>query len=308
MKTQATQTEACLGRKPLPTNINLSPRTIHRVCNLTWKCMFNTAKFLFQVTMVSQGAQTNGISGRKLIKSFSEAGSKFSYDLSPPVIDHEPLQRTQSDEPPRSPFITQSPPLLPPPSDSSSLSRSDHDSDSESKREIFIDFKPQVTPAVGKRPLTKTASDGEILVERKATRSDKVSVSHENILGSSTEEERRCFTPYFRTSPIRHEGICHPLEETVVYSSLSFEENNSNLHQDSLDEEFHENLIYNRGYLRENECRVEFSPSDECVVPSVCLERRLSPFASSDSLANDVRCELFLVLKFLKNMLFSFFF
>ncbi|XP_024084743.1 uncharacterized protein LOC106669477 isoform X2 [Cimex lectularius] len=122
MKTQATQTEVCLGRKPLPPNyLSLSPRTVQRV------------------RMVSQGAQTNGEKGptRQLMKSYSEVG-KFATSPPniPPLEIHEPIQRTQSDEP-RSPYLPTSP------------------------KEIFINFEP--LEKRGKKRLAKTLSDGEIL-------------------------------------------------------------------------------------------------------------------------------------------------
>ncbi|CAH1984285.1 unnamed protein product [Acanthoscelides obtectus] len=303
MKTQATQTEIGLGRKPLPySHINLSPKTAQRV------------------KMVSQGAQTNGYigfnGGRKLVKSFSEVGDKFGAQMTregefqefDSIPDHEPLQRTQSDEPPRSPFIVDVPsnfvlppeppaPIVPPfnPLQSDTSSLSNQSEDSESKREIFIDFKPQLPAAkASKKALIKTMSDGEILLEQR--KSQKVndndcvvpekptSVSHENI---TAEDEPINFRPYFQKAPIRNEGICRPLEENI-YSSLDAGIQG----QDSIDEEFHENIIYNRIFLnRQDSNAVKETRQGESVVPSVRFmpDSKLSPFTSNDSLNNDAR-------------------
>lgn len=63
--------------------------------------------------MVSQGAQTNGDknNARRLMKSYSEVGGQFGATATTTAggttnaESHEPLQRTQSEEPPRYPIL-----------------------------------------------------------------------------------------------------------------------------------------------------------------------------------------------------------
>lgn len=306
--------------------------------------------------MVSQGAQTNGMllfNGRKLMKSYSEAGGKFTTDeLEPPSIDHEPLQRTQSEEPPRSPFLVKTPspspdfeteetktevdevveteevvPVAPVPQndDTSSIPRSDHDStDSETKsqKEIIIDFEPQIPSSpLKKKPLLKTSSDGEILLDkRRAERKaeDVVflptknisSVSHDNICVE--QPEQRSFVPYFQNSPIRHENIFRDLNNGhPIFSSVENDNDTTSFRaQDSLDEEFHENLIYGELFRKQSSSTSDPevhethhsrnasnspSPEEDGVVPTLHLlpEEKSSPFASTDSLANDLRYVFF---------------
>ncbi|XP_050301865.1 uncharacterized protein LOC126740017 isoform X5 [Anthonomus grandis grandis] len=295
MKTQATQTDTVLAKKAVPSaHISFSPKSLQRA------------------KMVSQAAQTNGFNGRKLTKSISEAGSTFASPLNKDrgffvdYPDHEPVHRTQSDEPPRSPFLTTPAPNPfirenPSQSETSSLSKSeDHESEdsTDPKKEIFIDYKPQLPYTQTKKPLVKTFSDGVILTEKKnyfisedrvvpSVRPTYTSMSHENLhLLDSTQLECK---PHFQKAPIKDEGVCPmPLEENI-YSSVDAGLQS----QDSIDEEFHENYMLNRQESIETDIEAiceRISLGDESIVPSVYFQHtKFSPFASNDSLANEAR-------------------
>ncbi|XP_043471247.1 uncharacterized protein LOC122504277 isoform X1 [Leptopilina heterotoma] len=306
MKAQATQTDVPTGFRRIPP-VTLSPRTIHRV------------------KMVSQGAQTNGIcNGRKLTKSYSEAGH-FGSPLGhmKEEGDHEPLQRTQSEEPPRSPFMVDTPPHSPQTIkeqfQNGDISKGHFDLDDQ---EILIDFKPApVSPdaramldRISKPirrfiPLQKTLSDGEIRVERR------------ELIGETGEPS------YPHTCRRNHEDPWNRnIRAHVQFSStpddLSFLRVSSP-QDDPLEEEFHENII-RRGLFRKRSVSLEdgvqgicsseilfprslpTSPTSPTVIPApsrvIQISREetsnrnflrtgrvglLSPFASSDSLAND---------------------
>ncbi|XP_025988149.2 uncharacterized protein LOC105202015 isoform X2 [Solenopsis invicta] len=290
MKTQATQTEIppMFRGRVLP--VTLSPRTIHRV------------------KMVSQGAQTNGVfNGRKLTKSYSEAG-KLGTPLggqgtpAKEETEHEPLHRTQSEEPPRSPFlISTTPPPIPtvttavvieetlPNGDIAYVPvgvchqhRKSLDIDDQ---EIFINFKPApVSPdarALLSRiseptrrflPIQKTFSDGEIRVERRELIGESSEPSYPHTCRRNQQDSwgRTVRTPVqFSSTP----------EDLSLLRSFS-------PHEDHHEEEFHENLI-RRGLFRKRsvslEDGVQGPASDDFMLPRSLPTSPTSPTAAAST-------------------------
>ncbi|XP_031788431.1 uncharacterized protein LOC100678108 isoform X1 [Nasonia vitripennis] len=247
MKAQATQTEigpSLRGRPP----VTLSPRTIHRV------------------KMVSQGAQTNGIlNGRKLTKSYSEAGQLGTPLGSGPALkeettEHEPLQRTQSEEPPRSPFMVDTPPPRSPreelPNGDVALHELGKKKELELEdQEILIDFKPapvspdarallneMAQPYRRYVTLQKTLSDGEIQVERRELIGEAGEPSYPHTCRRNHQD------PWSRKlrAPVQFSSTPEDLSLLRVTSPPD----------DHNDEEFHENLV-RRGLFRKRSVSLE---------------------------------------------------
>lgn len=145
--------------------------------------------------------------------------------------------------------------------------------------EIFIDFKPSVSPTdsnqYGRRTLQKTMSEGEIMFEkrREINHNDvpTVSTSEEELKVPDNDNERYSYSPY----PIKDENIC----DKEHYLKLPKDKNASGKRRDA----FRKRSIS----LEENDS-ADTKSGDSKPISPVDKYKNISTFPSSDSLANDL--------------------
>lgn len=213
--------------------------------------------------MVSQGAQTNGFNNnnneRRLTKSYSEAGVQNDlYGECFRHSQHEFLFRTQSEEPPRSPFLmSESPNGIPIGTipNASAPSSPTAGSNGSGYREIFINYKPhessgEITDLSGdassadqhrlgkKKLLHKTLSESEILLERRRVNT-LCNIMDVDLLAEAVPRSADTDTGgEYSSAP-----FLEPLEKrsmSLLVSMPAGSEGSFLMDED----EFHENLIY----------------------------------------------------------------
>lgn len=180
----------------------------------------------------------------------------------------------------------------------STCESSDSEDDSKQEKEIFIDFKPRLSPVPSPRHrrkrLQKTMSDGEMLYEK---RRESIAIDEIGVPQTSTSEEdlktmenQRNNAYLYSNIPIKDEGICDtnnllklPSERdnnNVRHRREAFRKRSISLEEPMMDDQHSDNT---------NGARKSIAKSGP---PSPCLtekaEKDISTFPSSDSLANDL--------------------
>lgn len=168
--------------------------------------------------------------------------------------------------------------------------------ESKQEKEIFIDFKPRLSPASSprgrKQRLQKTLSEGEILIEKRRESNAReeilplTSASEEDLVSKECQAESDYL---YRNAPIKDEGICHknnllklPTEHdaSIRQRREAFRKRSISLEGPAVDE------------LNDNEVSSARKATAKSGPPSPCFigksDKDISTFPSSDSLSADL--------------------